>query len=257
MSEKPKSFEEFYYKTIGDVCDIEEVIEYSDSHKGKIGYYEGQMFCPECREAELYFVHKTSKRCAHLRRCPTTKHISECSYNYEYASKKHLQEYIDSLTCHEIQDKLNSIINMLFKESRGTEGAEGVLITGIPKDNPMLITVKKEENVIRSLRRKRLNTWIDDADRDKLFVFYGKVKLKVIEKVKMLDGQETYKYYMLEVFNPENKGGWKFRTSFYRGENKDDINEDNIYYIAVIGRVGNKAWQINLANINAVKFVSI
>ena len=258
MAEKPKSFEEFYYRVIDDKCDIEEIIDFADSNNGKIGKYEGEMLCPECRQAELYFVRRTSKRCAHLRRCPTASHEKECSYNYEYASKKHIQEYINSLNYDEIQDKLNSIINMLCREPRSPKDTIAIPINKIPKDNPMLIPLKKDKgNVIKSLRRKRLNIWIDEADREELFVFYGKVKLKVVEKEKIVEEQETYKYYVLEVNIPDKKVGWKFRTSLYRGKNKDDINEDDLYYIAIIGHVGKKPWQIDLANINAVKYVSI
>lgn len=255
MADKPKSFEEFYYRTIDDTCNIEVVIEFSDDNNGKVGKYEREMFCPECRQAELYFVHRTTKRRAHLRRCPTASHEKECSYNYEYATKKHVQDLIDSLSYDEVQDKLSSIINMLCKDSKKSKGSDGKQIIRKPKDNPMLIPVRKnEDNILKSLRRKRLNTWIDETDINELLVFYGKVKLKVTEKEKIIEGQESYKYYVLEVFNPDNKDGWKFRTSLYRGKNKDEINEDDIYYIAIIGQVGKKAWQIDLINFNAVKF---
>jgi hypothetical protein len=255
MADKPKSFEEFYYRAINDTYNIEKVIEFSDLNNQNIGKFEGEMFCPECRQAELYFVHRTSKRRAHLRRCPTTRHEKECSYNYEYATKKHVQEFIDSLSYDEVQDKLNSIINMLCREPQNSKGSDGKPTIRKPKVNPMLIPVKKKENnIFKSLRRKRLNTWIDEADSNELLVFYGKVKLKVAEKEKLVEGQEAYNYYVLEVYNPDNKGGWKFRTSLYRGKNKDVINEDDIYYIAIIGQVGKKEWQIDLTNINAVKF---
>jgi hypothetical protein len=255
MADKPKSFEEFFCRVANDTYDIEAVMEFSDLNNGKIGKYEGEMFCPECRQAELYFVHKTSKRRAHLRRCPTASHEIDCSYNYEYATKKHVQNLMDSLSYDEVQDKLNSIINMLCRASKKSKGTEGRQIIRKPKENPMLIPVKKnEDNILKSLRRKRLNTWIDEADSNEVLVFYGKVKLKVEKKEKIVEGEESYKYYVLEVYNPDNKGGWKFRTSLYRGKNKDEINEDVIYYIAIIGQVGKKAWQIDLTNVNAVKF---
>lgn len=41
------------------------------------------MFCPECKKAELSFVHKTSKRRAHLRRNKSSCHEKGCSYNYD------------------------------------------------------------------------------------------------------------------------------------------------------------------------------
>ena len=41
-----------------------------------------------------------------------SKNKDGCSYNYEYASKKTVKKYVDSLNYEEIQDKLNSIMNL-------------------------------------------------------------------------------------------------------------------------------------------------
>lgn len=46
---------------------IDIITKYVDPHNGGIGKYDGEMFCPECHQAELYFVHKTSGRRTHLR----------------------------------------------------------------------------------------------------------------------------------------------------------------------------------------------
>lgn len=259
MTDKPKSFEEFYYKTKDDVFDIELITEYVDSHNGSIGKYDEKMFCPECREAELYFVHKTSRSRAHLRRCPTADHEKNCSYNYVYASRKLVKSHIISLSYDRIQDKLNSIINMLCKPVRDIGRDNGSESSKDITHNPMVIKKKKgKEDIIKSLRRKRLNAWIDKSDCGEYFVFYGKVKLKVDEREKKTHeyGGEYNKYNVLEIYNPNSKvdGGWKFRTSLYRGQIKDDIKEDAIYYIAIIGRVGEKSWQIELDNIHAVKY---
>lgn len=259
MADKPKSFEEFYYRAKKDIFDIELVTEYVDSHNDSIGKYDGEMFCPECRKAELYFVHKTSRNRAHLRKCPTANHEQNCSYNYAYASKKLIKSHIISLSYDRIQDKLNSIINMLcrpVKDAGGSDGGES--LNGIT-NNPMVIKEKKEKgDVLKSLRRKRLNAWIDETNCGEYFVFYGKVKLKVVEKEKKTneDGGDSNKYNVLEIYNLSKnlENGCKFRTSLYRRQIKDDIKEDATYYIAIIGQVGEKSWQIKLDNIHAVKY---
>lgn len=65
----------------------------------------------------------------------------------------------------------------------------------------MLIPERKDcETVLRALQRKRLNGWIDESDGEDFCVFYGKVKLKVIEKEKIAMTQKRlinitcYKY---------------------------------------------------------------
>lgn len=113
MAEKYKSFEEFYLNNKDVILDFDIVADYAETHNGDIGEFYGNMFCPECKKAELSFVHKNSKRRAHLRRYKSSSHEDNCSYNYDYASHKVVKEYVDSLSSDEIQDILNSIMNML------------------------------------------------------------------------------------------------------------------------------------------------
>lgn len=255
MAKPPKSFNEFYYRTMGVKEDLENLVNYVENNDEKLGKYEGEVFCPECNSAELYFVHKTSKVRAHLRRYPTSKHEDGCSYNYEYAPRKQAREIINSLTYNEIQDKLNSMINLLCKEPRKKKGSIDNGIDKTLKDNPMLISMPKEnENIIRALRRKKLNSWVDEDDKNELFVFYGQVKLEVEENVSKKEGKEPYTYYRLKVYNQNKEGKLKFRTSIYRGKKKDDINIDDLYYIAIIGQIGDKAWKIDMVNTNAIKY---
>lgn len=254
MDNKPKSFDEFYYSTKDDVLDIDLITRYVDSHNGSIGEYDGKMFCPECRMAELNYVRKTSGRREHLRRCPTAKHIHNCSYNYEYASRKLVKSYITSLSNDKIQDKLNSIINMLCRPVRNIgEENNGEYPNNII-NNPMVIKKKEgKEGISKSLRRKQIKVWIDESNCGEYFVFYGKVKLKVVEKESKI---HQSRYNLLEICIPNNRvdGELRFRTSLYRGQIKDGIKEDTMYYIAIIGQVGKKSWQIELDNIHAVKY---
>lgn len=262
MSNKPKSFEEFYYLQEDKICDIDIVEEYVTKNNGNIGKYEGNMFCPECREAVLAFWRKTSKRRAHLKRIPSSKHREKCSYNYEYASSKKVKEYVDSLSYNEIQDKLNSILNMLCKQHR-TDIVKAVDGNGdnTKKQNPMLIVERKENtDILRALRRKRFNAWIDKSDGEDLSVFYGKVKLDIREKTKENEATgETYTFYFLNIFTQNKRGEWKYRTNIYRGAVKDEIKKDVIYNIVLIGHLDFKynPFTIELANRDAIKYQEI
>ncbi len=232
MAEKPKCFDEFYYRKQDENEDLVDLVNYVENNNDKLGEYEGEIFCPECKNAELYFVHKTSKARAHLRRCPTSNHEERCSYNYLYASKKQAMEIINSLTYYQIQDKLASMINMLCKEP------------------------KKKKNPIGNGadRRKKINAWIDVEDRNELFVFYGQVKLDVEEKISEKEGKAPFTYYCLKVYNQNKAGELIFRTSLYRGKMKDDVSVGDLYYIAIIGQIGEKNWKIDMVNTNAVKY---
>lgn len=262
MAEKPKSFEEFYSKSKDDVLDIDIVADYADNHDGDIGAYFGDMFCPECKNASLSFVHKTSKRRAHLKKKKTSCHNKECSYNYDYASKKETIKYVGSLTDGQIQDRLNSMMNMLFRTDIPYKAANEIVERSIPEEpNPMLLSVESgNNNIYKALRRKKLNAWIDASDGEDFFAFYGRVKLKVVEKEKIdEDSRNTYQYNLLQIYTQNKKGEWKFRTSLYRGKIKDIIKEDSIYNIVIIGHLDFKfkPFTIKLANNYAIKYREI
>lgn len=259
MAEKPKSFDEFYSKSKDDIYDIDIVVDYAETHNGDIGDFSNDMFCPECQKAKLIFVHKTSKRRAHLRRNRSTCHEENCSYNFEYASKRVIKEYVDSLNRDEIQDKLNSMMYMLCRNKRNTESIHKDFHNVSEKSqNPMLITNRLDnKNILKALRRKRLNGWIDESDGENLCVLYGEVKLRVVEKDKINETPEdSYKYNLLYIYTKNKKGEWKFRTSLYRGNSKDVVNEELIYNIVMIGHLDFKfkPFTIKLANKNAILY---
>ncbi|WP_200809555.1 hypothetical protein [Virgibacillus dakarensis] len=261
MTNKPKSFEDFFYSKTQNICTVEEISDYANKHNGNYEPYDGFMFCPECQKAELFFVQKTSKRRAHLKRKPSTQHPDNCSYKYEYAPKQHIKQYVDSLTPKQVQDRLNSILNILCKNKKKEETAFKQEKTSTqPKEHPMLIPdTTRKKHLLKSLRRKRLAGWIDESDGTDLHVFYGKVKLKVEEREKINSKGEKYYYYNLIIKTMNQKGEWKFRTKIYRGKIQDNINENKVYQIAVIGNL-NFDWkwmQIDLINKYALQFQEI
>lgn len=259
MAIKPKSFEEFYSRMKDVYLDVDIVADYAETHDGDLGEFNGNMLCPECRVAELSFVHKTSNRRAHLRRNKSSSHKESCSYYYDYASNKLTKEFVDSLSYNEIQDKLNSIMSMLCKTSKTEKNVkkdiDNLLETS---QNPMLINEKKGSNqIFRAIRRKNLKLWIDESDGEDFSLFFGEVKLQVVEKEKNgTNTENSYKYNLLYIYTKNKKGEWKFRTSLYRGAIKDRVNYESIYNIVLIGKLEFKfkPFTIKLANNNAIKF---
>lgn len=258
MSKTQKSFEEFFYLPKEDVYNIRIVKEYADKHDGDISPYRGAMRCPECRSAALLFVPETSMRRAYLRATKLEAHLENCSFNYEYASRRSIKEYVDSLPYHQVQDKLNSMMNMLCKTNVEKKEDSNTLNTVKKVENhPMLIPEKKRETTsLKALRRKSLAGWIDKTDGTDLYTFYGKVKLSVEEKRKSDNEEKEYSYYLLKLRTKNKKGEWKYRTSIYRGGKKDDIDEEKVYHIVLIGNLNFKYrwWKIDLVHRNALKF---
>jgi hypothetical protein len=115
--------------------------------------------------------------------------------------------------------------------------------------------VKKDVIELKSLRRKSLSSWIDESDGTNLYLFYGEVKLEVVEKEKVNDGGESYKYYLLKLWTLNKLGQWKYRTQIYRGGNKDVVDINKVHRVAMIGNLNFKwkRWQIDLINQSAIR----
>lgn len=256
MTNKPKPFKEVYFSSENEVVDSELIIEDIGLDKNNLGKYMGNILCPECRVPKLSFVNKTSKRCAYFRRFPSEMHEEDCSYNFVYAKRNVIKTYIESLSYNQIQDKLNAIMNMLFR-IESYDGVRDIRETSMDIDNNITDLKNKPErqDKISLLRTKELNTRVKDSHRGGYILFYGKVKLKVTERKTHDSEGKTKMNYMLEIINLNKKTGEeKFRTRLDRGEIKDDINDDAMYHIAMVGQVGKKLWQITLANIHAIRF---
>lgn len=113
----PKSFDEFYFCTADEKEDIKILNDYFIKYKN-LGIYQDNMFCPECKQAELSYVPKTSQRRAHLKRKASSKHTNWCSYQFDYASKKYIEEYFKNLRDDQIKDKLDAMMRSLFYQKR-------------------------------------------------------------------------------------------------------------------------------------------
>ncbi|HBJ1646674.1 TPA: hypothetical protein LA462_001155 [Clostridium botulinum] len=237
MADKPKIFEKFYFTIDNKEHFTHEVQKVYEIKEGDISYYQGKMYCPECVQAELSFTHKTSRAREYLSKIPTSNHSIGCSYNYPYASKKTIYDYIYTLSEQQRRDRLESILNMLMKNNN--DGLEKGIISSKVEENPLLVPKrdKKKTNIFNAIRRKSLNTWIDESDGTGVYIFYGKVKLETERKISKKPREDgTYpEYYLLKLYTKNKNGEYKFRTTIFRGKYKDEIVSEQLYNIAVIG----------------------
>lgn len=254
-----KSFDEFYFTQTNQIHELDEINDYVDKNDGSYAYYQDKIKCPECRQAELSYTHKTTRKRAYLSKKPSSHHTTKCSYNYSYATNKEVTTYFESLSANQIEDKLSAMINMLCKDNHLHEVVGSNLNIG---QNPMLFDVKDEQNSRerKVLRRKKLVGYIDKSFGEDLHIFYGQVKLVCKENEKQNNHfGSSFKYYILTLKTLNRNNEWRFRAKVYRGNIKDEINENSIYNIALIGKCdfSHEYLEIKLLNKNALKYKAI
>lgn len=242
-----KIFTNFYFSKDLENHSIDEVQREYEEKNGDISKYIGRMFCPECKQAELSFTHKTSNRRAYLSKLPSSNHLDYCSYNYEYASNKLTKEYISSLSDNQINDKLESVLNSILGRKKGDSTIKDMKSLS---NNPFLIEdkINYSKSKYKVIPRKSLNTWIDKSEDNKIYLFYGRVKLEVEE----INGKG---YYNLLIKVRKNKS-WKYKIKVFRAKIKDNVDIDIIYDIAIFGHVEfyNGYPQIKTEKLNSIKF---
>ena len=221
---KRKQFDDFYFTEDGKIHTLDEVQERYEKNNGDISYFQGRMRCPECKKAILSFTSKTSRRREYLSKKPSSSHLDNCSYNYDYASKKQIIEYVETMNDNQIQDKLESALNILMNRDTSTN-----ISTESQKqaDNPFVIKSSNGGNSIqRTIPRKSLSMWLDKEYEGKVFIFYGKVKLKV----------EPFKdFFRLLVYTKRKDETWGYKTKVFRRRFEDKIDETKEYDIAILG----------------------
>ena len=248
ISSDKKRFEEFYYTIDEKLHNLSELQEEYEMNNGDISKYKGKMLCPECKKAELRFTRETKMKKAFLSKIPSASHMDNCSYIHEYVPNKVFEEYVQNLSEEQIDSRLESALNLLLNAKIDKKEH---CIVGNSKENPFIITIsnsseKKQKKYC--VPRKSLNAWIDKKDDGKLYIFYGRVKLKVIETSKA----GIYNLHISTLQNNE----WKYKIRVYRGTIKDEIDENKVYYVALYGKIEQKegtSCQIKLVNPNAMK----
>lgn len=244
-----KTMDSFYFSKDENIHFLSEVQEEYRNNDGNISKYTGNMYCPECYNAELSFTHQTSRCREYFSKLPTSDHLNGCSYNYPYGSKRVITEYFNHLTEQQINDKLESALNILMRIHVDRNNPVNLL----GQNNPFVAIKEEPNNVHRyyAIPRKSLNCWLDKDLGTDPYIFYGKVKLKV--KTYKNDGKEDINY--LQIYTKNKDGEWKFKTSITRWGYKDNIDENQIYDIAILGYLNFDGKYIRIFTLkNGVKY---
>lgn len=226
-----KSFDEFYFCVTEKNENIEILNKYFIEHKN-LGNYQDNMFCPECRQAELSYVSKTSKRRAYLKRKISSRHTTSCSYQFDYANTRYVNEYFKNLSNNQIKDKLDAMMRSLFFKK--THVAQTTVKQGVIWDEHPLVLAKKIKKQVhhKTLRRKSIQQWLDREIENELYLFYGKVRLSISNWTPEPDNT----IYFLNIFCKNSNGEWKKKTSIYLGNKVSfEIEEGIDYYFVAIG----------------------
>lgn len=188
-------------------------------------HHSNDMFCPECRAAELYFVSNTNT--PHLRTKRNALHNPNCYYNYKAASNEVVQDFINSLTDKQIQNKLDSIMIYLFCQNNNlalSQESSGCI-------NPLLVESYKQQGgrkTMQVIRRKSLNSSFSLDDTDNICAFYSKVMLNLLVGDK---GNGTYAYLKIYINNK-----MKFQINVSKNI-PNDIDNGKMYDMVIIGNI--------------------
>lgn len=245
---KTKKFEDFFNNPKGVVESVD-ILIYHDKRHGNLDDYYDHIFCPECHDAKLHFVHSKTP---HLKTNPSSSHPPGCSYNYDYIKNKTIIEYLKTLTPAQVESRLNAMMRLLMPSKQNPGTRQNLT----EENNPLLFDeIKSVQAVTRTrkaIRRQRLSGWITSDIAGDVYLFYGDVRITSEEKT----SKNNFKYHEWILKTKNKDGEWKYRTKLYRGMQRHQFNENSTYKIVFIGTpYFDKGYmRINLENINAVLY---
>lgn len=214
-------YDRFYSKNKNEFIIIDEC---NSKPEYIINNYSNDIFCSECRAAELYFVSNTNT--PHLRTKRNVLHNPNCYYDYKVASNEVMQDFINSLTDEQIQNKLDSIMRYLCYQDKS-------LI--VPQENsantnPLSIKLpsKQTKRTMQVLKRKSLNSSFSLDNTDNICAFYGKVVLNLFVGDK---GNGKFAYLKLSI-----NGKTRFQINVSKNI-PNDIDNGKMYNIVIIGNI--------------------
>lgn len=208
-----KSFEEFYFEAENQNKYLGVLDSYYDEHHN-IAPYAGQIFCPECRHAELAYVSKSPSRRSYLRATDVSTHVGGCSYKYEQAAAKVIKEYFNRLSDRQIENKLHAMLDKLNKPA--TIGGGAGKRQKENDENPLLLDNgdigNPKSSVRKSIPQRNLKFPLKKEDAELICLFYGDVYLS-LESVKKEFGinkeTEEYTIHYLKIQTVENNQKYK------------------------------------------------
>ena len=237
-------------------CNLGEKREYSLNElnmiftkDGDLGEIKHRLFCPNCKEAKLSYTPAVTGRRAYLSANSIKEHDINCFYRYDYLSEKKAIEYISSMDDNKIEDRLNSVLRKLNNLNVASDEADG-------EDNidmcDAIIEISDENNrhIQRMTRKKKLSDRTKFEEFNNVYLFYGIVKLKLIEI--------QYAKKILYALNVESENG-RTICSIKCGQNKYVDKEEGNYKIAIWGRLEKNNGYINITPIkkSAIKLIEV
>ncbi len=249
-------YDKFFDKRQNKEVKFQELLDYLKQNNQQLGIYKNNLYCPYCKVAKLSFVNETYQKIAYLRTLRNERHEEDCIYNYDLIDIPTFTRHFKSLNFHDAQNKLNSIMNGLFKEkasnvNNGISNSKNQLnLDFIP------IQLGQSKREIKYLRRRKLSSIKkDEIASEELYAFYDKeVKLEL--KPKKSKAGHDYNVLCIKIFS-KKRDDWFTRFTMYCGQQKiDNINTELIYNIVIIGyfKIWNGSRQIEAQPFNAFLF---
>ena len=222
------TYQQFYYLPDDEFIELEGLNAYFEHHKN-YDLYKDEMYCPECLQCKLEYTPEYSRK-AYLSAKDVNQHDDACSFKYEPATTKTVTTYFQNLNPTQIESKLDSMLNRLHRSPKQIQSDSGKLASS----NPFIINDGDVDNSPlthrKVLRQKKLGRTLRKEDQNQLFAFYGTGTLKIEECEGEREGRK-YKYYYLYI--TVNATTYKV----YRGKHHDQIEEEALYNIVLIGYV--------------------
>ena len=97
------TYDEFYFPPINDNEKFEVIAEYYETNG--LGKYDGNMFCPKCKNAALKFTPKAKSHRAFLSAIDNTKHLPGCPFQHDKSKTAYNNANYDDLNQNQIEDK--------------------------------------------------------------------------------------------------------------------------------------------------------
>lgn len=225
-------FDTFYYsEDQSNEHHLSEVESLPDAES--IRRYKGKMYCPECKGPQLSLVKKEGT--AFLRTYPKQLHVlvkgKMCTYEYDTASKKVMEEYINKLReKKKIKSLLEAAMRKLFKQD--IELGVVSQISEEKKDNPLLIERDKGDNIVKKsiIPHYSFKSWGKNIPQEQLLIVYGKVYIELKEISKKGDNGNESKQTYIHFKDMNTK---KLITSCLKPQSLEIANGN--YYAVVLG----------------------
>lgn len=217
------TYEEFYYK--GKKYPIEVLEQYASKSDRNIGNYKGNIYCPACHKAHLSYTHRTGSKSSYLSAIRTEEHIKGCPYSYDLLKTKDAKKKFKVFSDSEMNDKMHSIMRNLCCENENPTLINKEEISF--NNHPLKIKNPTKNKSYNYLRKKSLNSKLDDVEKGELCAFYAKrTVLEASEK----NSEKTNKpYYLLKVTTK------KTSIEIFEFVNPEDLKPEKNYNIVCIG----------------------